>query len=209
MDNNQRHKRLRRVVSKLNQQRKRQGQKIDILCHDIIEAQRDFIKRLNDISFAADFYESIVGTTDVNKLLYTASALIKNEFPRLSIAFFLRDNQNFQMHLFESDQDANFEKKSLENCFSPPLVEIICQANKVCTMNSLFAMGLQGNLSELNKISATTIPLGRFGVSLGFILVFCSIKNRLTNAEVNRITTVTSGLSQAIESCQALLLTAD
>jgi len=209
MDNNQRHKRLRLLVSRLNKERKHQAKKTDILCHDIIAAQKNFITILNNISFAADFYETIVGITDVNKLLYTASELIKNEFPRLSIAFFLRDNQNVRIHLFESDQDANFERKSLENCFSPPLVESICRANQVCTMNSLFAMGLQGNLNELNKISATTIPLGRLGTSSGFILVYCSAKNKLINAEVNHITAITSGLSQAIKSCQTLSPAAD
>ncbi|GAH10763.1 unnamed protein product, partial [marine sediment metagenome] len=39
-----RYKRLRLLVSKVNKQRKKQAQKIDILCNDFIAAQKDFIK---------------------------------------------------------------------------------------------------------------------------------------------------------------------
>ena len=42
----QRHKRVRLLVKKLNTKRKKQAQKIDILCNDFIAAQRDFIKNL-------------------------------------------------------------------------------------------------------------------------------------------------------------------
>jgi len=79
VEHKQRHKRLRLLIGKLNKERKKQAKKIDILCKDFIAAQRDFIKRLNTISFTADFYESIIGTGDLNMLLYTASTLIKEK----------------------------------------------------------------------------------------------------------------------------------
>ncbi len=210
MDHKQRHKRLRLLVSKVNKQRKTQAKKIDILCNDIIATQREFIKRLNTISFTANFYESIVGTTDLSSLLATSGKLIKNEIPDANIAFFLRQTDNFELHLFESDQPITLEKQHLENCFTAELVDNICKSNKLCTLDDLFAIGLQGNLSVLNKTSVVTVPLGQFGTSVGFVLIYrAQSQNKLTAAELTNISAIAPGLSRAIQSCQVPLPATD
>ena len=200
----QRHRRLRLLIKKLNKERKKQAKKIDILCNDLIAAQRDFIKRLDTISFVANFYESLIGTTDLSNLLCTAVKLIKEKIADANVTFFLRQTDNFELHMFESDQPIAFEKQHLESCFSPELMDSICKSNKVCTLDDMFAMGLQGNLTGLNNISAVTIPLGVIGSSLGFILVYRSSENELAADKISNILAVTCGLSRAITSCQAL-----
>jgi hypothetical protein len=205
----QRHRRLRLLIKKLNKDRKKQNQKIDILCNDLIGAQRNFIKRLGIISFVGNFYESIVGTTDLNKLLYTAFEFFRAENTDVNVTFFLRQEENFELFIFESGQPIAIEKQYIESCFTPELMDNISKSNKVCSLDDMFAMGLQGNLNELNKISAVTIPLGLLGSSLGFILVYRSSENRLTTDEIGRISAVISGLSRAIISCQTLSSAAD
>jgi hypothetical protein len=209
VDDKQRHKRLRLMIKKLNRDRKKQNQKIDILCNDLIGAQRNFIKRLGIINFAANFYESIIGTTDLNKLLYTAVEFFKTENTDVNITFFLRQEENFELFMFESDLPIAIEKQYLESCFTPELMDNISNSNKVCSLDDMFAMGLQGNPNELNKISAVTIPLGLLGSSLGFILIYGSSVNKLTADEMSRISTVVSGLSRAITSCRTLSSAAD
>jgi hypothetical protein len=203
-----RYKRLRVLIHKVNKLRKKQAKKIDILCNDFIAAQKDFIKRLDTISFTANFYESIVGIGDMNELLYTAGKLIQEEISDSNVAFFLRQAEGFKLHIFESNGGTG-EQQHIESFFTAELVDNICKSNKLCTLNSLFAIGLEGNLSQLNKISAVTIPLSRSGSSLGFILIYRSAQNKLTEAEVNNICAVTAGLSQAIASCQALCHSVD
>jgi hypothetical protein len=219
-DNKQRHERLRLLIKKLNQERKRQAQKIDILCNDLIAAQRNFIERLNTISFTANFYESILGSTDPEDLLYTAARMIKAESADANVTFFLRHEHDpstelkagFELHMFDSGRPILFEgtrsfdgaQNRLENGFSPELMDSICKSNKVCTLDDMFAMGLQGNLTELNRISAVTIPLGRRGCLLGFMLLYRSSENKLTNNEIDRILAITGGLSHAITSCLTL-----
>jgi len=204
VDEKQRHRRLRLLVSELNKERKKQAKKIDILCNDLIAAQREFIKRLGTISFTANFYEAIVGITELSTLILTADKLIKNESPDSNVAFFLRQAENFELHMFESEKPITLEKQDLENCFTAELVSNICKSNKICTLDDMFAMGLQGKLTALNKISAVTIPLGELGSSLGFILIYRSSQNKLTSDELNNITAIAPGLSRAIQSCQVL-----
>jgi hypothetical protein len=209
VDDKRRHRRLRLLVSELNKERKRQAKKIDILCNDFIAAQREFIKKLNTISFTAHFYEAIVGTTDLNTLVLTASRLIKDEVPDSSVAFFLRQGDTFELHVFESEKPITLEKQHLENCFTTELVDDICKSNKICTLDDMFTMGLEGKLTVLNKILAVTIPLGQRGLSLGFILIYRSSQNKLTPEELKNIAAIAPGLSRAIQSCQVLSRQAD
>jgi len=103
VDHKQRDKRVRVLVKRLNKARKAQAKKIDILCNDFVSAQREFIKRLGAISFAANFYEAIVGTGDLDVLLNTAGKLIKEQIPDANISFFLRGAENFELHLLETN----------------------------------------------------------------------------------------------------------
>jgi hypothetical protein len=209
VDDKQRHRRLRLLIKKLNKDRKKQNQKIDILCNDLIAAQRNFIKRLGIINFTANFYESIIGTTDLDKLLYTGVEFFKAENADANVTFFLRQEENFELYMFEGDRPIAIEKQYIESCFTPELMDNISKSNKMCALDDMFAMGLQGNLNELNKISAVTIPLGLLGSSLGFILVYRSSDNRLTTDEIDKISAVIGGLSRAITSCQILSRAAD
>ena len=204
MDDKRRYRRLRLFVKKLNKERKNQAKKMDILCNDLIAAQRGFIKKLKTISFTANFYEAIVGTTDLSTLLDTAGKLIKEEIPDSNIGFFLRQQESSELHIFESDQPITLEQQVLEGCFNGEVVENICKSNKICTLDDMFALGLEGNLIELSKISAATMPLGGLGVSLGFILIYRSSQNKLTVEELNNIASITCGLSRAITCCQVL-----
>jgi len=239
VDYKQRHRRLRLLVRKLNKERKKQAQKIDILCNDFISAQRDFIERLNTINFTASFYEAILGTTDLSSLLYTAGKLIKDEISDSNVTFFVLgfpfrkesrngvplQQDNFELYMFGNDQPfipavtekqaVTLEKQHLtapvvaqtqvENCFTPELVDNICKSNRLCTLDDMFAMGLQGNLIRLSKISAITLPLHRFGSSLGFVLIYRLSQNKLIPEELKNISAVTGGLSRAIQSCRVNL----
>jgi hypothetical protein len=209
VDSKQRNKRLRLLIRKLNQERKRQAKKTDILCNDLIAAQRDFIKRLRTISFTANFYEAITGTSELSNLILVASRLIKGETGDANVTFFLRQGENFEMHIFESDQPILLEKQGVENCFTPEAVDNICKSNKICTLEDMFKMGLQGNLTRLNEISAATIPLSQMGRSLGFILIYRSAQDKLTADELNDAAAISPGLSRAIASCRVFCKSAD
>jgi len=204
MEKESRQTRLRLLLKKLNVQRKTQARKIDILCNDLISAHREFINRLDTISFAARFYESILAAGELSSLLPRAGKLIEEQIPDANIAFFLRQPDGFELHLHQSEQPISLDTQSLENSFTTELVENICKSNKVCKLEDLYAMGLQGNLTALNKVSVATIPLSRHGCSLGFILIYRSRQRELKQAELINIAAVTAGLCKAITACQTV-----
>lgn len=196
-----RDKKLHVLVGRLNKERKDQARKIDILCNDIISAQRNFVKKLAHINFVTDFYESIIGKTNLSGILHTAGTFIKDEFPDANVAFFLRKKIDFEMHLFESGKN-DMTEKHLEHHFTSELVENICDSNKLCTTNELLAMGLQCSPNQLIDISAVTIPLSNTGPATGFILIYMSSESELSHDKLNHVYGIIRGLSQAIESCR-------
>lgn len=200
----QRHRRLRLLLKGLNKERKKQAKQIDILCNDFVAAQRDFVRRLHVINFTAGFYESIIGTTDLNSLLQQAVTLMRDQIGDANVTFFLRQADNFELHIFENPTQTAGEKSNLENCFSPELMDAVCQSNKVCTLDNLFEMGLQGNVTGLSRLSAATVPLSVFGSSLGFILICRSAEKRLSSHELANVTAVAPGLSRAINCCRSI-----
>jgi hypothetical protein len=209
VENKQRNKRLRLLIKELNKERKKQAKKIDILCNDLITAQSDLIRRLHTISFAAHFYKAIIGSNDLSRLLNIAGRLIRDEISDASVTFFLRQTSGFKTHAYESNKPEVLEKDRLETCFNAELVGNICKANKLCTLEDMFALGLQGNLVGLNKISAFAAPLGELGQVLGFVLIHRLSQNRFTKEQMNIICAITCGLSRAIRSCQMSLRSSD
>jgi hypothetical protein len=209
VENKQRNKRLRLLIKNLNKERKKQAKKIDILCNDLITAQSDLIRRLHTISFAAHFYKSIIGSTDLSKLLNIAGRLIRDEIADASVTFFLRQTNGFETHAYESNKPEVLENDRLESCFNAELVVNICKANKLCTLEDMFALGLQGNLVGLNKISAFAVPLSELGQVPGFVLIHRSSQNKFTTEQMNTVCVITCGLSRAIRSCQMSLQSAD
>ena len=197
------------MLKKLNKERKKQSRQIDILCNDLIGAQRNFIKRLGTISFIASFCESIIGTTDLNSLLCTAARIIKAETADANVIFFLRQGEQFQLHVFENptlspDGKAAFDRQHLETCLTPELVDNVCKSNKVCTLDEMFALGLQGNPVGLARLSVVSIPLAMPGLSLGFMLLARPSENRLTCDEIERVASAGYALSKAIGGCVAV-----
>lgn len=207
----QRHRRLRLLLKKLNQERKKQAKKTDILCNDLICAQRAFIRKLKTISFTAQFYESIIGIADLNDLLYTAVRLVESNVPRADVIFFLRRAESFEMYLFDNSSAETLKKDQLETWFTHDLLDGACKANRLCTLDEIFEMApstelaadLPGNPTGLQGNSAVTIPLSLLGASLGFMLVYRCPDNEIAAEEIRDISAIVTGLSQAIVSCQA------
>jgi transcriptional regulator with GAF, ATPase, and Fis domain len=200
-----RHQRLRLLTSRLNKERKKQARQIDILCNDLIAAQKHFVKSLKVIGFAADFYEAIMGLTELNALLDTASNLIKDQVQEANVAFFLIQNNNFEMHIIESEQPTDHEDRRIENFFTPELVDNIAQSNRICTIEDMLTMGLATNPRYLEKVTAVGIPLNHHGSSLGFVLLYRANTSPFGPEEIQSIDHVSAGLARAIAACRALV----
>lgn len=201
----ERYKRLRLLVKKLNKQRKQQASKVDILCNDLIGAQRSFLRRLQDIGFAAEFYRSLLGGTDLNGILTRAGRVIKQELPGAGVGFFIRQADGCEFHACEGDESLYCRHSGPQEGLDPELVETICKNNKPCTLEDITGLHMDGDLGILSKFSLVTLPLSDLGRSLGFVLIYCPLPQVLNTGDVRRISPAMHGLAQAIRALRVAL----
>ncbi|MBN1362958.1 MAG: GAF domain-containing protein [Sedimentisphaerales bacterium] len=202
MSQSQRQTRLRLLVKKLNRERKRQARQVDILCNDLIGANRGFVRRLDGVSFAAGFYKALLGTDHLRILLQRAARQIEQELPGTGVAFFLRQGAECELYPLDGRDEPRFGGRRLEDCFGPEIAEHICKSNKRCTLDDMAAMGLEGSLKGLDEVSMATLPLNDLGRALGFILLYRPLPRRLTGEELHKVGLITCGLSHAIRGCR-------
>jgi hypothetical protein len=206
MSQTERHRRLRLLLNKLNKQRKQQAGKIDILCNDLISAQRSFIQRLATIGFAAEFYKSLLGSPDLNHLLARADRLIRRELPGAGVAFYLRQGDFCEPHSFIGDEMFACEQAGPQECLTSEMVDGICKSNQTCTRAEILSFDLAANLRGLDRFSMATLPLSDMGRSLGFLLLWRPSPLTVTADEVGRLDAVMCGLSQAIRAVRVPLV---
>jgi len=195
-----RKKQALKLVRQLNQIRHRQGKKIDILCNDIVGAHRDFLEKLRVLTFGVDFYESLLGFTDLTSLLDAAGAIIKKHVAGSDVTIFLIDSQGFKLHIADDDQPIDVDSDKIEGYFTDSVVRDICHSDRICTLNDMCHLGFQGNPNVLKNLSAATVPLGKFGAPVGFILISRTAENPLKTDELERIAAIVPGLAKAITS---------
>lgn len=192
-------KRLKKLAQDLNHARHEQAKKIDILCNDMVSAHSDFIKHLQTLTFGVNFYESIIGQTDLSSLLNSATDLICQTVRDANVAVFLLATGNFELHMAD-DNPIGFDTDQIESYFTQDIVHNISRANRICDLDDLHKIGLQGNMSMLSKLSIAAIPIGRYSSPAGFILVYRGAENKLTADELRRVDAITPGLCSAIHS---------
>ncbi len=208
--NDGKRKHLRLLIGRLNKERKKQARQIDILCNDFVVAQKEFIVSLKAISFTANFYESITGLADLNELLVTAAKNIQSQIEGTNVVFFLRRENNFEMHIFDSIESIDFlaqeaienNDRRIENFFTAELVDNIAASRWICSVDDMLAMGLQCSGSCLEKISAAAVPLSSNSGSLGFILLYRCSQKPLVPDEISCIGQISTGLSRSITACR-------
>ncbi|MFC1763415.1 hypothetical protein ACFL6U_15220 [Planctomycetota bacterium] len=199
MDPETRHQRLRNLVRQLNRQRKQRGKQIDILCNDLIEAQRDFIQRLGTISMTASFYQSLLGLYSHSDVLDTAGRFLQEILPETRIVFCLPQDGQCLLHRVVHAAPKNMME--LEQHFDPETIDAIAKAQTRCDVDAMVSLGLQMNPSLLAEVTAITIPLIHGCLPQGFILLTRTQAQTFKSEELIRAEALTGGLAQALSAC--------
>lgn len=204
-----RYKRLRLLVRRVNRDRKKQSKKIDILCNDLINAHRNFIRNLDVLRFAANFYQSIIGIKNLDELFDASASCLEDEIKDAELAFFLRHGDSFDIYSSKYPKKEDAKKEPFESFFTNELVNDICKNNRLCSLEQMMTMGLQLVPSMLNELSAYAVPLIHCGASIGFILIYRTSKEAINSQHLDNIASVSTGLARAIVCCQAVYSKSD
>jgi len=204
MQQKTRHARLRLLIRKLNTERKSQAQKIDIICNDLISAQRDYIKALNRISFEASFYESLLASAGLDELLRVAAGLIEHQIPGTMVSFLLRRSERFEWHGCRTENLTSPPTEQFKKHIEEDLAVNICTLNKACNVADAYPFEYQQETEGFGKHSVMAVPLTIEKVCAGAILIWHSEESRPKQEQLADIGAVSSGLAKAIAISQVL-----
>jgi len=188
--------RLRKMLHQVNKYRKLQASQIDLLCNDIISSQREFIKRLDRVSFRSDFYETLIGINDINALLCFAAEAIQNELADTNVIFYFRQGEN-RVHKFMTHEQISEQSKNLIQSLTPNVIENICRSNQICSIETLLEMGIMISPSAMKSVSVSCVPLENKMYNIGFVLLMRCSGQQFTNSELNYIHSISPGLTSA------------
>ena len=192
------HKRALKALRTLRTRHEKQAQQIDILCNDIVSAHQEFSQKLCRLNFAVSFYETLLAANDREALLDMAVQHISTDIDEASAAIFLLAENGFDVHLADVSSADDPESHAFQDWFTRSLVDHISRTNRVCSLEQLLRMGLQGPPAILKTLSAAAVPLGRFGRGLGFIFVYRHAGRPLSAEELSRVAGISSGLRDAL-----------
>jgi transcriptional regulator with GAF, ATPase, and Fis domain len=201
---NQAKNRALRTIHKLNAIRHKQAQKIDILCNDMVLANKGVVDQLGILTSTVDFYESITGELDISTLLDKAARQVREFVQNCNVAIFLTNSNGFELHMAD-DSPIEFDCSTIEGYFTEEVVNEICRSNKICSMDDMCEIGLQGSPNLLSNLSAAAVPLGKFSEPIGFILICRNTSNKLTAKELDKVSSITPGLRNSLNACQTVL----
>ncbi len=189
-------RRALRTIRLLRTRQHRQGQKIDILCRDMVSAHEQFALKLTRLGFVTSFYESLLGCAGLDETLQRSVELMRDTVPQAGAAIFLAEPSGFDIHLARSADQV--EQTHFQRWFTRDIVDQISRTNRICTLEEMLKMGLQAPPSALKTLSAAAVPLGRLGRGGGFVLIYRAAGNPLQSEELSRIAAVAPGLREAI-----------
>jgi hypothetical protein len=195
-------KRALEVIRRLHVRQQKQTDQIDMLCRDMVSAHREFSTKLAKLTFVTSFYESLLQSTGLENLLDTAVSQIRETINEADAAVFLLSENGFDVHIADTGVSDPIEKREFQHWFTHELVNSVSQMNRICSLEQLLKMGLQGPPAILKTISIAAIPLGRFGQAVGFVLVYRPAHLPLQTEELSRLAAISIGLRKAISSYQ-------
>jgi hypothetical protein len=195
-------KRALKVIRNLRSSQNRQAEQIDMLCHDMVSAHREFSTKLETLKCVVSYYERLLRCTDLETLLKAAVKGVRQVVRQADAAVFLLSESGFELHQADSGSVDSVEKQQFCHWFTRELVSTISQMNRVCSLDQLLRMGIQGPPAIIKTISLAAIPLGRLGHGTGFILVYRPADLPLQAQDLSHLAAISIGLRDAIEGFQ-------
>ena len=156
------------------------------------------------LSFTANFYESLTGITELSVLLTTAAEYIKDHLTNSQLAIVLRLPHSFELHIPFSEKNEPKTNCWLADYLTEEIVQAVCKSNQICTLDEMLKMSMQIPPAMLGKLTVAAIQLSRSSISLGFIIIWKNLPEKVTENEMKYIQAITPGLTKAIQAAQKI-----
>ncbi len=198
---NARHQRLQRVIKVLNQNRHILQSKVDLLCNDLVQSNRDMAGRMKEMSKAYDFQKNLTGEFDLKYMLQKALMQITGEKKHTNAAIYLCETDKIEVMLMDSWFDGELKPSQLESCLRNSIIPVTLNAGDSLIINDAgkFKCFPDDCCQTLNGLSMCSVPLSHNGHIEGILILYRSQTIPFESQIIDELEPIVAPLSRSIE----------
>lgn len=199
---NARYHRLQRVIKAINQNRHILQSKVDLLCNDLVQNNRDIAGKMREMSNAYDFQKSLTGEFDLKYMLHKALKHIADNHPNTNAAIYLCDTDKIEIMMMDSWFDGEITPQQLENCLKNSIIPATIAKNDTVIVNKAGEYcKFPGQCCQyLSGLSICGIPIRHSVHNEGILIFYRSETNPFTLDEIEQLSPIITPMSRSIEA---------
>ena len=203
---NARHQRLQRVIKVLNHNRHILQGKVDLLCNDLVQSNRDMAGRMKEMSKAYDFQKNLTGEFDLKYMLQKALIQITGEKKHTNAAIYLCETDKIEVMVMDSWFDGEISPSQLESCLKNSIIPITIETNDSLIVNNAgeFKCFSDNCCQILNGLCMCSIPLSHNGHTEGILILYRSQSMPFADKIMDELEPIIAPLSRSIEGLLTL-----
>ena len=198
---NARYNRLQRVLKVINQNRHILQSKVDLLCNDLVQSNRDMAGRMKEISKAYDFQKNLTGEFDLKYMLQKALQQITGKKKHTNAAVYLCETDKIEVMLMDSWFDGELTPQQLESCLKNSIIPVTIEAGDSLIINNAgeFKCFPEKCCSNLKGLSMCSVPLSHNDHIEGILILYRSDSMPFESTILDELTPIIAPLSRSIE----------
>ncbi len=199
---NARYHRLQRVIKAINQNRHILQSKVDLLCNDLVQSNKDIAGKMKEMSKAYDFQKSLTGEFDLKYMLHKALKHISHNHPNTNAAIYLCDTDKIEVMLMDSWFDGEISPQQLESCLKNSIIPATIAKNETVIVNNAGDNNAFPTIccTNLNGLSICGIPIRHSVHNEGILVLYRSETVPFTQEELEQLDPIITPMSRSIEA---------
>ena len=199
---NKRYERLQRVIKAINQNRHILQSKVDLLCNDLVQNNRDIAGKMKEMSQAYDFQRSLTGEFDLKYMLHKALQHISNNHPDTNSAVYICETEKIEVMISDSWFDGEVSPQQIENCLKNSIIPATLAKNDTVIINNIECESEfpQQCMKNLDGLSICGIPIRHSIHNEGILVLYRSNAKPFTREELESLAPIVTPMSRSIEA---------
>jgi len=201
-----RYHKLQRVFRQVNHKRRNLREKVDLLCHDLVQSNVEFTSVLRDLQSAYDFQSELTGEFDFRLMLFKALRQIKDRITESNAAIYLCATNRFDAHIVGAWYEQQDDIEEIETIFEKTIVPQVIETRQpvLVTEGAEYPDVKPKYRKKLAGLSLLALPVTIDNELLGVVTIYRNTDNPLQPKDKQSVLPFLPPFARAIESLQRL-----
>lgn len=201
-----RNQKLRNLCRGINRNRRKLRDKVDLICHDLVDSNLELANKLHRLQRVYNFQSEIAGEFDLKYMLHKALRRFRSELPDSSGAIYLCRDGEFSAHLAGAWYDQPRDICQIEDTLEKTLIrEVLSDFSAVLVPDAAMWSVPEAKESELLAgLSILAAPAAGDDELLAVVAMYRNVDKPFTEDDMDTLQSLIGPLAKAIANLQRL-----